>query len=153
MNNYETILIINPNLSSKVADFQTKFEKLLTDNSFEIKKVEDIGRRQLAYSINNHHKGHYLLYRMQGDPKNISEIETKIKYDEAIIRHLILAVKNLSGEDSVLLTEALESKNKKSESTEESEKVIKKDKMLEKSTEEVSDKEDSKDSPTEEEEA
>ena len=152
MNNYETILIINPNLSSKVADFQTKFEKLLTDNSFEIKKVEDIGRRQLAYSINNHHKGHYLLSRMQGDPKNISEIETKIKYDEAIIRHLILAVKNLSGEDSVLLTEALESKNKKSESTEESEKVIKKDKKLEKSTEEVSDKEDSKDSPTEAEE-
>ncbi|MFL2727769.1 MAG: 30S ribosomal protein S6 [Gammaproteobacteria bacterium] len=152
MNNYETILIINPNLSSKVADFQTKFEKLLTDNSFEIKKVEDIGRRQLAYSINNHHKGHYLLYRMQGDPKNISEIETKIKYDEAIIRHLILAVKDLSGEDSVLLTEALESKNKKSESTEESEKVLKKDKMLEKSTEEVSDKEDSKDSPTEAEE-
>ena len=89
---------------------------------------------------------------MQGDPKNISEIETKIKYDEAIIRHLILAVKDLSGEDSVLLTEALESKNKKSESTEESEKVIKKDKMLEKSTEEVSDKEDSKDSPTEAEE-
>ena len=153
MNNYETILIINPNLSSKVADFQKKFEKLLTDNSFEIKKVEDIGRRQLAYSINNHHKGHYLLYRMQGDPKNISEIETKIKYDEAIIRHLILAVKDLSGEDSVLLTEALESNNKKSESTEESEKVVKKDKKLEKSTEEVSDKEDSKDSPTEEEEA
>jgi small subunit ribosomal protein S6 len=152
MNNYETILIINPNLSSKVADFQKKFEKLLTDNSFEIKKVEDIGRRQLAYSINNHHKGHYLLYRMQGDPKNISEIETKIKYDEAIIRHLILAVKDLSGEDSVLLTEALESKNKKSESTEESDKVIKKDKKLEKSTEEVSDKEDSKDSPTEVEE-
>tara|TARA_B100001559_G_scaffold319939_1_gene330612 strand:+ start:1976 stop:2437 length:462 start_codon:yes stop_codon:yes gene_type:complete len=152
MNNYETILIINPNLSSKVADFQKKFEKLLTDNSFEIKKVEDIGRRQLAYSINNHHKGHYLLYRMQGDPKNISEIETKIKYDEAIIRHLILAVKDLSGEDSVLLTEALENKNKKSESVEEIEKAEKKDKKLEESTEEVSDKENSKDSPTEVEE-
>ncbi len=153
MNNYETILIINPNLSSKVADFQKKFEKLLTDNSFEIKKVEDIGRRQLAYSINNHHKGHYLLYRMQGDPKNISEIETKIKYDEAIIRHLILAVKDLSGEDSVLLTEALENKNKKPESAEEPEKAVKEDKKLEESTKEVSDKEDSKDSPTEEEEA
>ena len=152
MNNYETILIINPNLSSKVADFQKKFEKLLTDNSFEIKKVEDIGRRQLAYSINNHHKGHYLLYRMQGDPKNISEIEAKIKYDEAIIRHLILAVKDLSGEDSVLLTEALENKNKKSESVEEIEKAEKKDKKLEESTEEVSDKENSKDSPTEVEE-
>ena len=122
MNNYETILIINPNLSSKVGEFQKKFEKLLSDNSFEVKKVEDIGRRQLAYSINNHHKGHYLLYRMQGDPQNISEIETKIKYDEAIIRHLILAVKDLSGEDSVLLTEALENKNKRTEIADEAPK-------------------------------
>ena len=95
MNNYETILIINPNLSSKVGEFQKKFEKLLSDNSFEVKKVEDIGRRQLAYSINNHHKGHYLLYRMQGDPQNISEIETKIKYDEATVSytHLTLPTK------------------------------------------------------------
>ena len=122
MNNYETILIINPNLSSKVGDFQKKFEKLLSDNSFEVKKVEDIGRRQLAYSINNHHKGNYLLYRMQGDPHNIAEIETKIKYDEAIIRHLILAVKDLSGEDSVLLTEALENKNKRTEVADEAPK-------------------------------
>lgn len=122
MNNYETILIINPNLSSKVGEFQKKFEKLLSDNSFGVKKVEDIGRRQLAYSINNHHKGHYLLYRMQGDPQNISEIETKIKYDEAIIRHLILAVKDLSGEDSVLLTEALENKNKRAEIADETPK-------------------------------
>ena len=122
MNNYETILIINPNLSSKVGDFQKKFEKLLSDNSFEVKKVEDIGRRQLAYSINNHHKGHYLLYRMQGDPQNIAVIETKIKYDEAIIRHLILAVKDLSGEDSVLLTEALENKNKRTEIADEAPK-------------------------------
>ena len=122
MNNYETILIINPNLSSKVGEFQKKFEKLLSDNSFEVKKVEDIGRRQLAYSINNHHKGHYLLYRMQGDPQNISEIETKIKYDEAIIRHLILTVKDLSGEDSVLLTEALENKNKRAEIADETPK-------------------------------
>jgi len=137
MNNYETILIINPNLSSKVNEFKKKFEKLLADNSFEVKKVEDIGRRQLAYSINNHHKGHYLLYRMQGDPKNISEIEVKIKYDEAIIRHLILAVKELSGEDSVLLTEALENKNKKPESDDAAEeKEVKKEKPIDESPKE-----------------
>ena len=124
MKNYETILIINPNLSSKVADFQKKFDKLLSDNSFEVKKVEDIGRRQLAYSINNHHKGHYLLYRMQGNPQNIAEIETKIKYDEAIIRHLILTVEELSGEDSILLTEALENKSRRVEAVEESPRKI-----------------------------
>jgi small subunit ribosomal protein S6 len=139
MNNYETILIINPNLSSKVGDFQKKFEKLLSGNSFEVKKVEDIGRRQLAYSINNHHKGHYLLYRMQGDPQNIAEIETKIKYDEAIIRHLILAVKDLSGEDSVLLTEALENKNKRTEIADEApKKEVKKEAPKEEASKEES---------------
>jgi small subunit ribosomal protein S6 len=139
MNNYEIILIINPNLSSKVGDFQKKFEKLLSGNSFEVKKVEDIGRRQLAYSINNHHKGHYLLYRMQGDPQNIAEIETKIKYDEAIIRHLILAVKDLSGEDSVLLTEALENKNKRTEIADEApKKEVKKEAPKEEASKEES---------------
>ena len=122
MNKYEAVIILNPNLSTKVGDFLKDFEKLLKDNSFSIVKTEDIGRRQLAYSINNHHKGHYLLYRMQGDPQNIAEIETKIKYDEAIIRHLILAVKDLSGEDSVLLTEALENKNKRTEIADEAPK-------------------------------
>jgi len=148
MKNYEIILIINPNLSSKVSNFQKKFEKLLSDNSFEIKKVEDIGRRQLAYSINNHHKGHYLLYRMQGNPQNINEIETKIKYDDAIIRHLILTVSELSGEDSVLLTEALENKNKKSESTEEPIKEEAKEEVKEEAKEEV--KEEAKEEAKEE---
>ena len=69
---------------------------------------------------------------MQGDPQNISEIETKIKYDEAIIRHLILAVKDLSGEDSVLLTEALENKNKRAEIADETpKKEVKKEESKE----------------------
>ena len=49
MNNYELILILNPDLSSKFDDFQSKFEKTLTDVKFKINKLENIGRRQLAY--------------------------------------------------------------------------------------------------------
>ena len=61
MKKYEAVLILNPNLSSKVEEFKTEFNKLLSDNSFKAVKLEDIGRRQLAYSINNHNKGHYLI--------------------------------------------------------------------------------------------
>ena len=61
---------------------------------------------------------------MQGNPQNIAEIETKIKYDEAIIRHLILTVEELSGEDSILLTEALENKSRRVEAVEESPRKI-----------------------------
>ena len=120
MNKYEAVIILNPNLSTKVGDFLKDFEKLLKDNSFSIVKTEDIGRRQLAYSINNHNKGHYIIFNLEGDPSKLLEIETKIKYNESIIRHLFLVVKEHSSEDSSLFTE---SKNKKPETTNEDVKV------------------------------
>ena len=119
MKKYEAVLILNPNLSSKVDEFKTEFNQLLSENSFKVTKLEDIGRRQLAYSINNHNKGHYLLMNLEGDPSKLLEIETKIKYNESIIRHLFLVVKVHNGDDSSLL---IESKNKKPEIAETEEK-------------------------------
>jgi len=116
MKKYEAVIILNPNLSTKVDEFKKDFEKLLTDNSFIIVKTEDVGRRQLAYSITNHNKGHYILFNLEGDPSKLLEIETKIKYNESIIRHLFLVVKEHAGEDSSLFTE---SKNKKPETVQE----------------------------------
>ena len=115
MKKYEAVIVLNPNLSSKVDNFKKDFEKLLKDNSFYIVKTEDIGRRQLAYSIANHNKGHYILFNLEGDPSKLLEIETKIKYNESIIRHLFLVVKEHNGEDSSLF---VESKNKKPEPSE-----------------------------------
>jgi small subunit ribosomal protein S6 len=125
MKKYEAVIVLNPNLSSKVDSFKKDFEKLLKDNSFNIVKTEDIGRRQLAYSIANHNKGHYILFNLEGDPSKLLEIETKIKYNESIIRHLFLVVKEHNGEDSSLF---VESKNKKPEASEvEKDKDVKKD--------------------------
>jgi len=129
MKKYEAVIILNPNLSSKVDEFKKDFEKLLSDNSFIIAKTEDIGRKQLAYSINNHNKGHYILFNLEGDPSKLIELETKIKYNESIIRHLFIVVKEHKGEDSSLFTE---SKNKKSEPVDiEEEKERKADKPKE----------------------
>jgi small subunit ribosomal protein S6 len=121
MKKYEVVIILNPNLSTKVDVFKKDFEKLLSDNSFKIIKTEDVGRRQLAYSITNHNKGHYILFNLEGDPSKLLELETKIKYNESIIRHLFLVVKEHNGEDSSLF---IESKNKKPEPVEE---VVKKE--------------------------
>ncbi|MDA8982587.1 30S ribosomal protein S6 [Gammaproteobacteria bacterium] len=119
MKKYEAVLILNPNLSSKVDEFKTEFNQLLSENSFKVTKLEDIGRRQLAYSINNHNKGHYLLMNLEGDPSKLLEIETKIKYNESIIRHIILVVTSHSEEESVLM---VESKNKRSDINETSQR-------------------------------
>ena len=120
MKKYEAVIILNPNLSSKVDSFIKDFEKLLKVNTFNIKKMEDIGRRQLSYSINNHNKGHYLIFNIEGTAENLIDIENKIKYDESIIRHLFISVNEHDGEDSQLL---VDSRNKKSESEDEESNV------------------------------
>ena len=120
MKKYEAVIILNPNLSSKADSFIKDFEKLLKANTFNIKKTEDIGRRQLSYSINNHNKGHYLIFNIEGNAENIIDSENKIKYNESIIRHLFISVKEHDGEDSQLL---IDSRNKKSESKDEESNV------------------------------
>ena len=122
MNKYEAVIILNPNLSSKADSFLKEFETLLSSNSFKIIKTEDVGRRQLAYSINNHNKGHYLLFNLEGDPSKLIDIENKIKYNESIIRHLFINVKSHNGEDSQLLVES-KTKKKDSEAEDISSKV------------------------------
>ena len=120
MKKYEAVIILNPNLSSKVDTFIKDFEKLLKDNTFVVKKMENIGRRQLSYSINNHNKGHYLIFNIEGNAINLIDVENKIKYNESIIRHLFISVKEHDGEDSQLL---IDSRNKKSELEDEDNKV------------------------------
>ena len=110
MNNYELTLILNPDLSTKFDTFQAKFEKTLTDIKFKINKLENIGRRQLAYSILNHNKGHYAIFQIEGPSGAALELESKLKYDTSVIRHLLLKVDTPSLEDSLLLIESREAK-------------------------------------------
>ncbi|MDC1359660.1 30S ribosomal protein S6, partial [Gammaproteobacteria bacterium] len=91
-------------------EFQSKFDKTLSDIGFEVKKLENIGRRQLAYSILNHNKGHYAIYQLEGPAAGALELETKLKYDTSVIRHLLLKVDTLSLDDSLLMVEAQEAK-------------------------------------------
>ena len=124
MNNYELTLILNPDLSTKFDTFQTKFEKTLTGINFKIIKLENIGRRQLAYSILNHNKGHYAIFQIEGPSEAAIELEAKLKYDTAVIRHLLLKVDTPSLEDSLLLLETKDAK-KTSQAEEENQDKIK----------------------------
>ena len=122
MNNYELTLILNPDLSTKFDDFQTKFEKTLSDINFKINKLENIGRRQLAYSILNHNKGHYAIFQIEGPSESAIELESKLKYDTSVIRHLLLKVDSPSLEDSLLLIESREAKKAPQEEEQSQEK-------------------------------
>jgi len=123
MNNYELTLILNPDLSNKFDAFQTKFEKTLTDADFKINKLENIGRRQLAYSILNHNKGHYAIFQIEGPSEAALELESKLKYDTSVIRHLLLKVNTPSLDDSFLLLESKEAKKTSQDDVENQEKL------------------------------
>ena len=110
MNNYELILILNPDLSTKFDNFHKKLEKTLNDLNIKLNKLENIGRRQLAYSILNHNKGHYAILQIEGPAESALELESKLKYDTSVIRHLLLKVDSPSIEDSLLLLESRETK-------------------------------------------
>ena len=122
MNNYELTLILNPDLSTKFDEFQKKFEKTLTDINFKINKLENIGRRQLAYSILNHNKGHYAILQIEGPSESALELESKLKYDTSVIRHLLLKVDSPSLEDSLLLVESRDAKKSPQEEDQPQEK-------------------------------
>ena len=96
MQNYEIALIVNPDMSSDIEGFKKEFEGLLSSLDFNIVNVNDAGRRQLAYTIEDHNKGHYIFYFVEGNPENLSELESKVKFNEVIIRHLVLKLKNFS---------------------------------------------------------
>ena len=112
MQNYEIALIINPDLSKDIDKFFTSFEKLLSDNNFSISRLEDVGRRKLAYSIDDHNKGHYLFYYVEGTPENVSEIENKIKFNDMIIRHLFVKINNVPDFESDLKEDSAKEEDK-----------------------------------------
>ena len=96
MQNYEIALIVTPDMSSDIEGFKKEFEGLLSSLDFNVVNVNDTGRRQLAYTIEDHNKGHYIFYFVEGNPENLSELESKVKFNEVIIRHLVLKLKNFS---------------------------------------------------------
>ena len=122
MQNYEIALIINPDLSKDIDKFFISFEKLLSDNNFSISRLEDVGRRKLAYSIDDHNKGHYLFYYVEGTPENVSEIENKIKFNDMIIRHLFVKINNVPDFESDLKEESAKDEDKPKKATKSADK-------------------------------
>lgn len=90
MRHYEIVLLIHPDQSDQVPAMVKKYQAAVTDNGGKIERYEDWGRRQLAYPINKVHKAHYLLMNIECSEKVLEELENNFRYNDAILRHLIL---------------------------------------------------------------
>ena len=102
MRHYEVVLLVHPDQSDQLSDMLKRYQDLVTKNGGNVHRVEDIGRLQLAYTIKDMHKAHYVLMNLECDSKTLSEIESSFKFNDSIMRHLVVRMENAETSPSIL---------------------------------------------------
>ncbi len=113
MRHYEVVLIVHPDQSDQVVGMVERYIKLVQDNNGIIHRLEDWGRRQLAYPINKIHKAHYVLFNIETDGETLAELEELFRYNDAIIRSLVMRRDEAVTEESQLAKNADEKRARK----------------------------------------
>jgi small subunit ribosomal protein S6 len=90
MRHYEIVFLVHPDQSEQVPAMVERYKALVESNGGKIHRLEDWGRRQLAYPINKIHKAHYVLMNIECDQNVRDEIETAFRFNDAVIRNLIV---------------------------------------------------------------
>jgi small subunit ribosomal protein S6 len=88
MRHYEVVFIVHPDQSEQVPAMIERYKTLVTARSGAIHRLEDWGRRQLAYQIQKVHKAHYVLMNIECDSETLAELENAFKFNDAVLRHL-----------------------------------------------------------------
>jgi len=88
MRHYEIVFIVHPDQSDQVPAMIERYKTLVTGKNGNIHRLEDWGRRQLAYPIQKVHKAHYVLMNIECDGEALAEIESAFKFNDAVLRHL-----------------------------------------------------------------
>lgn len=90
MRHYEIVFIVHPDQSEQVPAMVERYKSLISGNGGQIHRLEDWGRRQLAYTIQKVHKAHYVLMNIECDQATLDELEHGFRFNDAILRHLII---------------------------------------------------------------
>ncbi len=90
MRHYEIVFIVHPDQSEQVPAMVERYRTLITNQSGKIHRLEDWGRRQMAYPIQKIHKAHYVLMNIECDQETLEELEHGFKFNDAVLRHLTI---------------------------------------------------------------
>ena len=105
MRHYEIVFIVHPDQSEQVPAMIERYKTLISENQGKIHRLEDWGRRQLAYPINKIHKAHYVLMNIETTPAVLEELETAFRFNDAVLRHLAIQKKAAVTEASPMMKE------------------------------------------------
>ncbi|NCN22969.1 MAG: 30S ribosomal protein S6 [Gallionellales bacterium CG_4_10_14_3_um_filter_54_96] len=93
MRHYEIVFIVHPDQSEQVPAMVERYRTLITSKGGQIHRLEDWGRRQLAYAIQKIHKAHYVLMNIECDQETLNELEHAFRFNDAVLRHLTVKTK------------------------------------------------------------
>ncbi|BBA32927.1 30S ribosomal protein S6 [Methylocaldum marinum] len=88
MRHYEIVFMVHPDQSAQVPAMVDRYRTLIESGAGKIHRLEDWGRRQLAYPINKIHKAHYVLMNIECDQQTLDELESGFRFNDAVLRSL-----------------------------------------------------------------
>jgi small subunit ribosomal protein S6 len=93
MRHYEVVFIVHPDQSEQVPAMVERYRNVVGARQGKVHRLEDWGRRQLAYPIEKVHKAHYVLMNIECDNEALAELEHSFKFNDAVLRHLVVKMK------------------------------------------------------------
>lgn len=113
MRHYEIVFLVHPDQSEQVPAMIERYTSSIESKGGKIHRLEDWGRRQLAYPINKIHKAHYVLMNVECGQDALEELTTNFRYNDAVLRNMVISTSEAITEESPILKSEKESRERK----------------------------------------
>jgi small subunit ribosomal protein S6 len=113
MRHYEVVFLVHPDQSEQVHGMIERYTQMINESGGKVHRLEDWGRRQLAYPINKIHKAHYVLMNIESNSQVLDEITTLFRFNDAVLRHLVIKMDGAEAGESLILKGEREGKERR----------------------------------------
>jgi small subunit ribosomal protein S6 len=113
MRHYEIVFMVHPDQSEQVPGMIDRYSTAIQKDGGKVHRLEDWGRRQLAYPINKIHKAHYVLMNVEASNDAMDELTTTFRYNDAVIRNLVVRRDDPVSEESIIMKQEKEQRERK----------------------------------------
>lgn len=114
MRHYEIVFMVHPDQSEQVPSMIERYTQAIEKDSGKVHRLEDWGRRQLAYPINKIHKAHYILMNVEASQASVDELTTNFRYNDAVLRNMVIRADEAVTEESPIMKAEKESRERRS---------------------------------------
>lgn len=114
MRHYEIVFMVHPDQSEQVPGMIERYTQAIEKDGGKVHRLEDWGRRHLAYPINKIHKAHYVLMNVEASLEAMEELATNFRYNDAVIRNLVIQMDHAVTEESPILKAEKENRERRS---------------------------------------